>query len=123
MQNQKIDQTTMLDLLEQQAPAYKVNFAIGALNAQIEQIEDELEPMTANLDDLTVKQMDVYDRLTERLEKISRLERYLTIHRDGDKAIRLMEVVYSRWTDDDQAPELAADLRYVKEILTGEIDL
>ena len=123
MQNQKIDQTTMLDLLEQQAPAYKVKFAIGALNAQIEQIEDELEPMTANLDDLTVKQMDVYDRLTERLEKISRLERYLTIHKDGDKAIRLMEVVYSRWTDDDQAPELAADLRYVKEILTGEIDL
>ena len=43
MTTERLDQTTILDLLEQQAPAYKVNFAIGALNAQIEQIEDELD--------------------------------------------------------------------------------
>ena len=112
-----------MDLLEQQPPAYKVNFAIGALNAQAEQIEDELEPMTANLDDLTVNQMGVYDRLTERLERINRVSSHLAIFRDGDKTMSLINVVYSRWTDDDQDPDLDKDLRYVKEILTGEVDL
>ena len=119
----KMDQTTILDLLEQQAPAYKVNFAIGALNAQIEQLEDELDPMTALIDDLTVKQMGVYDRLTERLERLSRVERHLSIYKDRVRTINLINVVYDRWTADDQDPDLEKDLRYVIEILTGDIDV
>ena len=119
----KMDQTTILDLLEQQAPAYKVSFAIGALNAQIEQLEDELDPMTALIDDLTVKQMGVYDRLTERLERLSRVERHLSIYKDRVRTINLINVVYDRWTADDQDPDLEKDLRYVIEILTGDIDV
>ena len=103
--------------------AYRVSFAIGALNAQVEQIEDELEPMTANLDDLTVNQMGVYDRLTERLERLSRLERHLSIYKDRVRTINLINVVYDRWTADDQDPDLEKDLRYVTEILTGDVDV
>ena len=49
-----IDQTQILDLIKQQDPVARVNFAIGALWTQIEQIGDELDPMTDNIDDMTV---------------------------------------------------------------------
>ncbi len=123
MTTAKIDQTPILDLIDQQDPVVRVDFAIGAMITQLEQIEDELEPMTDNIDDMTVKQMGVYDRLTDRVEVLSRVLSHLTVYKDRVKTIRLISVVYSRWTDDGQYPDLEADLRYVVEILTGEIDI
>ena len=79
--------------------------------------------MTDNIDDLTVKQMGVYDRLTDRVEVLSRVLSHLTVYKDRVKTIRMINVVYSRWTDDGQHPDIEADLRYVVEILTGEVDI
>ena len=114
-------QIDILDLIEQQDPVYKINFAIGALECQLEQLEDKLEEFVEISLDMTPRQLDVYDHKTKRIETLSRVLSHLRIYKDGDKTIQMINLAFGLY--DKRYPELTNDLDHVKDMLTGDVDL
>ncbi len=117
----RLDQTTILDRLEQTDAEFRVDLAIRTLEPTLEERENDLEVFVDKHPDMTLGLQRSLDAQTALIEMLSRVLNYIRIYKDPDKTVKMIDTTYGFW--EDQYPDLVFDINYVRDILTGNFEI